>query len=103
MKELKFVTVEVGVLLLDSILLVLQGPLHLEGVRLGTFDPLEVLPGRPLFEVGVRGPLVLCLTLCPTCCHRPALSPYSPEVISIDVKVIWYTLLLTFCASYEQI
>ena len=71
----EFVIVEAGVLLLDSILLVLQGPLPLEGAGLDFLDPLGVLPKRPLFEVEVDDPLMLRLAPCP---NLPPSSPFSP-------------------------
>jgi len=71
----EFVIVEAGVLLLDSILLVLQGPLPLEGAGLDFLDPLGVLPKRPLFEVEVDDPLVLRLAPCPNLLPS---SPFSP-------------------------
>lgn len=61
----EFVTVEAGVLLLDSILLVLQGPLPLEGAGLDFLDPLGVLPKRPLFEAEADGPLIPRSAPCP--------------------------------------
>ena len=71
----EFVIVEAGVLLLDSILLVLQGPLPLEGAGLDFLDPLGVLPKRPLFEVEVDDPLMLRLAPCPNLLPS---SPFSP-------------------------
>lgn len=71
----EFAVVERGVLLLDSILLALQGPLPLEGAGLDFLDPLGVLPKRPLFEVEVDDPLILRLALCS---NPPPSSPFSP-------------------------
>jgi hypothetical protein len=69
-----FVTVEAGVLLLDSIPLTLEGPFPREGAGLDFLDPDGVLPKRPLFEVEVEEPLTLRLA---TCKLLPP-SPFSP-------------------------
>jgi hypothetical protein len=72
----EIVTVEAGVLLLDSIPLVLQGPFPLEGAGLGFLDPLGVLPKRPLCEVEVDDPLILRLAPCPNLLPSGPFSPF---------------------------
>jgi len=58
-----FVTVDAGVLLLDSIQLTLEGPFPREGAGLDFLDPHGVLPKRPLFEVELDEPLTLRLAI----------------------------------------
>ena len=70
------VIVEVGVLLLDSMPLTLQGPFPLEGAGLDFLDPHGVLPKRPLFEVEVDEPLILRLALCPNLLPSGPFSPF---------------------------
>ena len=70
-----FVTVEAGVLLLDSVPLALPGPFPLEGAGLDFLDPHGVLPKRPL-EVEVDDPLILRLAQCPNLLLSDPLSPF---------------------------
>ena len=68
----RFVIVEDGVLLLDSIPVTLLDPFPLEGAGLGFLDPHGVLPKRPLLEAGVDEPLTLRFAT------HPDLSPSAP-------------------------
>lgn len=72
----EFVVVEAGVVLLDSIVLGLQGPLPLKGAGLDFLDALGVLPKRPLFEVEVDDPLILRLAPCPNLLPSGPFSPF---------------------------
>ena len=68
-----FVIVEAGVLLLDSIPLILEDPFPLEGAGLDFLDPHGVLPKRPLF--GVAEPLIVRLATLPNLLPS---GPFSP-------------------------
>ena len=80
----EFVIVEAGVLLLDSILLALQGPLPLEGAGLDFLDPLGVLPRRPLCDVDVDDPLILRLAPCPNLLPSSPFSPFPAGSMGVD-------------------
>lgn len=69
-----FVDVEEGVLLLDSIPPILEGPFPLEGAGLDLLDPHGVLPSLPRFEVDDE-PLTLRLATCPNLLPS---GPFSP-------------------------